>query len=145
MTDVCIPPEDDTEIGSKHVVGKHKLLILDSCVNGIVRIIWLALTITSKTINRCLQFFSILLGFDTLTAIVYWADGMGSSSRKQTGAGCVWMHVWKWSHISRWTNIYLLKHSLHEGHAIAWAVRQQLPIAEPWVQSLVTSCEICDG
>jgi hypothetical protein len=24
MTDVCIPPEDDSEIWSKHVVGKNK-------------------------------------------------------------------------------------------------------------------------
>jgi hypothetical protein len=42
MNDVymCIPPEDGPEIGSKRAVGKNKLLMLDSCVDGIVRIMW---------------------------------------------------------------------------------------------------------
>jgi hypothetical protein len=36
----CIPREDDPEIWSKHVVGKNNiLLIVGSCVDGIVRII----------------------------------------------------------------------------------------------------------
>jgi hypothetical protein len=35
-----MPPEDDPEIGSKHVVAKNKTqLILGSCIHGIIRII----------------------------------------------------------------------------------------------------------
>jgi hypothetical protein len=34
--EVCIPPEDDPEIGPKHVVGKNKTLILHSCGDGVI-------------------------------------------------------------------------------------------------------------
>jgi hypothetical protein len=37
---VFVPPENNPEIGSKHVVGNNKtLLISDSCADDIIRII----------------------------------------------------------------------------------------------------------
>jgi hypothetical protein len=52
---VFVPPEENPEIGSKHVVGNNKtLLIVDNCGDGIMRIICIKHNRKLKSKNKTL-------------------------------------------------------------------------------------------
>jgi hypothetical protein len=77
---------------------------------------------------------------------MYSADGIGEVAESRVRLDiCECMCHNKHILVDEQINVYLLKNSLQETHAIAQAVRQYLPTAQPWIQGLVASCEIFDG